>query len=297
MGMGMSRPAFNLHNALTLWAFTPFALLVLVASVAAAVWFLRCDWQGASRGQPRPWSRMVSFLGGLLAVDLALQSPVTSFTPGYFPAHIVQHLLLMVVAPPLLAMGAPLSLYLESRPHGGADRFEAVVQSRPFRVLAHPVPVWFLYYFSMFAFFLTSALNYSMLHMWLMDLVNLGFLLTAMLFWWPLVGADPVPHSRMSPGAKIANLLIGIPVESFLALALISDRRPAASMYTMSGTRAGAALLWVAAEALTAVALVPLVIQWTRSEDRRRRHRYDLRLEAQRLTGLSVATFPPDTRS
>ncbi len=59
-------------------------------------------------------------------------------------------------------------------------------------------------------------------HMWLMDLINLAFLFASTLFWWPIVGLDPIPHWQMSHGAKLASLLIGVPIESFLALALLS---------------------------------------------------------------------------
>ena len=60
-------------------------------------------------------------------------------------------------------------------------------------MVSHPVPVWFAYYFSMFAFFLTFALGFAMDHMWLMDLINLVFLFASTLFWWPIVGAGPHP--------------------------------------------------------------------------------------------------------
>ena len=80
----------------------------------------------------------------------------------YFQAHVVQHLLLMVIAPPLLAMGAPMTLALQTSSRSGKVRLLALLNSRPFKVLTHPLPVWFLYYFSMFAFFLTFALNFAM---------------------------------------------------------------------------------------------------------------------------------------
>jgi putative copper resistance protein D len=276
---GMGRITWGWHQALSDWGFGPFAVTILVALIGLGAWYLQMEWSVLISGRRwSPW-RTASFIAGLVMIDLALQSPVAAFTMTYFQAHVVQHLLLMVVAPPLLAMGAPLSLYLE-RIEPREIRVLRILNSRPLQVLTHPVPVWFLYYFSMFAFFLTSALNYAMLHMWVMDLVNVGFLATAALFWWPLVGLDPIPHWRMSPGAKLTNLLIGLPVESFLALALISDPRPAASMYSMSSTRAGAALLWASAAIFNIVSLIPIFVQWLRW-DGRRRIRFDLPIEVQ----------------
>jgi putative copper resistance protein D len=275
MRMAVPRPV-TLADVLTAWQWGLFPVAMVIASVAAAAWYVNATRAASGRDGPWPPSRTASFLGGLIAIDIALQSPVATYTMWYFQAHIVQHLLLMVIAPPLLAIGAPLQLVLAGRRSPNRDDLPRWLDNRAVRVALHPLPVWFLYYFSMFAFFLTSALNYAMLHMWLMDLVNLGFLLTAALFWWPLVGLDPLPRRPMSSGAKVANILIGVPVELFLALALINDHRPAASMYTMSSTRSGALLLCIAAQAFNLVSLIPVSVRWWRSDERRAARRYDL---------------------
>ena len=272
--------AFTMHNAVTRWEFTPFAVVVLVSVIAAGAWYLQAQWALSARG--RRWSpkRTASFLAGLVAIDVALQSPVAAFTMEYFQAHVVQHLLLMVTAPPLLAMGAPMTLALQTSGRTGKVRLLKVLNSRPFQVLTHPLPVAFLYYFSMFAFFLTFALNFSMTHMWVMDLVNVAFLIASVHFWWPIVGLDPIPHWKMSHGVRLTNLLIGVPVESFLALALLSTTRGAASMYTVASTHAGAGILWIGAELFTFLALIPVFLQWVRFEERKGA-RYDAQLDAE----------------
>ncbi|HTW99641.1 MAG TPA: cytochrome c oxidase assembly protein, partial [Acidimicrobiales bacterium] len=98
---------FSWHVAFASWDFGSFALFVLVVLVALAAWYLRAEWKLAARGRRWPATRRTCFLAGLLAVDLAFQSSVALLAGTYFQAHIVQHLLLMVVAPPLLALGAP----------------------------------------------------------------------------------------------------------------------------------------------------------------------------------------------
>jgi putative membrane protein len=285
----MARVSLSSHTAFTRWEFSPFAVVVLVVAAAAAVWYLRAQWSLAARG--RHWSakRTVAFLSGLVGIVIALQSPVASFTMEYFQAHVIQHLLLMIIAPPLLAMGAPMTLALQTSTRSGKIRLLTLLNSRPFKVLTHPLPVWFLYYFSMFAFFLTFAINYAMEHMWLMDLVNVGFLLASTIFWWPLVGLDPVPHWQMSHGLRMVSLLIGVPIEAFLALALLSDSHPVASMYTLSSTHAGAAILWVGAELFTFLALIPVFVQWVRSEERKTA-REDARMDAE-LAASGATTF------
>ncbi|MBF6557447.1 MAG: cytochrome c oxidase assembly protein [Acidimicrobiales bacterium] len=277
---GTGRLAFNVHNAMTQWDLSPFPLLVLVVVIAAAVWYLRAESALSARGRQWSGKRTVSFVAGLVTVDLALQSPVATFSMGYFQAHVIQHLLLMVVAPPLLALGAPMTLALQTSSRRGKVRLLRVLNARPFQLLTHPVPVWFLYYFSMFAFFLTFALGFAMNHMWVMDLVNLAFLGASTLFWWPIVGLDPIPHWQMGHGTRIVSLLIGVPIESFLALALLSSARPAAPMYTVGSTHAGAAILWIGAELFTFLALIPVFVQWVRFEERRSA-RYDAQLDAE----------------
>jgi len=287
---GMGRVALNFHTATTQWEFSPFAILVLTLAVVAALWYLRAQWSLSTRG--RRWSRKrtVAFLSGLVAIVIALQSPVATFTMEYFQAHVIQHLLLMVIGPPLLAMGAPMTLALQTSSRSGKVRILAILNSRPFRILTHPIPVWILYYFSMFAFFLTFALGFAMNHMWVMDLVNLAFLSASTLFWWPIVGLDPIPHWQMSHGVRMANLLIGVPIESFLALALLNNSRPAASMYSLSSTHSGAAILWIGAELFTFIALIPVFLQWVRFEERKAA-RYDAKLDAE-LAASGATTFP-----
>src|ERR1700722_13683670 len=263
-GLGMDQPAFTTHNALTQWEFSPFALVVLVAVTAAGVWYVRAEWALAARGRRWSGKRTLSFLAGLVAIDIALQSPVASFTMSFFQAHMLQHLLLMVVAPPLLAMGAPMTLALQTSPRSTKRALLKVLHSPIFGLLTHPILVFFLYYLSMYAFFLTGALGYAMDHMWLMDLINLGFLGGATLFWWPMVGQDPIPRWNMNPGFKMINLLIGVPIESFLGVALLMKATPVASMYTLASTHTGGGVLWAATEFATVVALAPIYSQWTK---------------------------------
>jgi len=286
---GMGKVPFNLHTALTAWQWSPFSVAVLVALVGAAYWYLKADWRLAARGRRWRGSRTLSFLSGLVAVDIALGSPVATFTGDYFQAHVTQHLLLMVVAPPLLALGAPSTLLMQSSGRRVKKLWLGVLKSKPFAVLTHPVVVWFLYFGAMFAFFLTPLVNYAMEHMALMDGLNIVFLLGGCFYWWPTLGVDPIVHWRMGYGARIANLAIGVPFESFLGVAIMSDRSSVASMYSLSSTHAGGALLWAATELATFVGLAPVFLQWVRSEDRAGA-RADTRADALGTRGLRVAT-------
>ena len=276
---GANHLGLTLHNVLTQWDTSPFALLTLATVLVVGAWYIQSVWALSAKG--RKWSRKrtTAFLTGLVLIDLALQSPIATFTMGYFEAHMVQHLLLMVTAPPLLALGAPMTLALQTSGRATKVRLLRVLNSRVFKWWSHPIPTAAVFYVSMFAFFLTSAVDVAMNHMWLMDVVNVAFLVAAMHFWWPIVGMDLIPHWPMSHGMKMVSLLIGVPIESFLALALLASVRPAASMYSLSSTHAGAGILWIGAEAFTFLALIPVFLQWLRFEGRRTA-RIDAELDA-----------------
>lgn len=82
--------------------------------------------------------------------------------------------------------------------------------------------VWFLYYGVMFLFFVTPLIDYAMNHLVLMDTLNIAWLIGACTVWWPTVGIDKNPRWEMSHGMRIVNLLIGVPFESFLGIALMT---------------------------------------------------------------------------
>lgn len=279
--MGAMKPVhYSFHVLLTDWNASAFPLFMAAVIVAVALWYLHADWILAGKG--RRWSgmRTASFLIGLVMVEVALGSPVSTLTASYFQAHVLQHLFLMVIAPPLLALGAPSTLLLQTAGRTVKQRWLKILHSGPFAVVSHPVSVWFLYFGLMYVFFLTPFIGFAMAHMEVMDLVNLMFLFGATLYWWPVVGLDPIPRWKMGYGARMVTLAIGVPVEAFLGIALLNESKPVASIYTLQSTHAGGGLLWVLSELFTVGALVPIFFQWMRSEDRKAA-REDARLDAE----------------
>jgi len=293
---GMQRVDFSLHNALTQWQMSPFAVLVVLVLVAVGVWYLRADWALAARGRRWSTKRTVAFFAGLVTVDLALQSPIATLAGTYFQAHVIQHLMLMAVAPPLLAMGAPSTLFLQTTTRKRKERWLAVLRSRPFAVLTQPVLVAFLYYGVMFIFFLTSLINLAMTHMWLMDIINLGFLFGGALFWWPMVGIDPIIHWKLGFGPRMFLVLIGSGIEAFLGVAILNLSHPIAEMYTLGSSRAGGGLIWTGADVVSLVAFVPIYIQWVHSEERAG-GRFDLRFAKNFITTAGTVLGRPPASS
>lgn len=269
-GSASSHPV-DLHNVLTLWGTGPFAWAQLAVLIALGAWYVRAVHRLESRGRRWPIGRTAAFVAGLASVDVALQSSVATLSMSNFSSHVIQHMLLMILAPPLLAMGAPSTLVLQTSGPNVKRRLLKTLHSPAFGVLTHPFTVWFLYYGFMFVFFLSALIGVAMAHMALMDLINIVFLLGGTLFWWPMVSPDPIPNWRMGYAAKFVNLLIGVPFESFLGIALMSETAPAASIYSVSGTHTGGGVLWTIGELSIAVAMIPIYRQWLRSDEREQR--------------------------
>jgi len=102
------------HTLLTAWPSSVFPVAVAVVLVAMTAWYVLAVRKLAQRD--RSWSgwRTVSFVAGLVSVELALGSSVATVSMFSFTGHVIQHLLLMIIGPPLLALGAPMTLLLQT---------------------------------------------------------------------------------------------------------------------------------------------------------------------------------------
>jgi putative copper resistance protein D len=208
-------------RALTAWRFDP----PLVAGlVTAGVLYLR----GVGRVQ-RPDRRLANraacFLGGLAALWLALQSPIDSYADVRLSVHMVQHLLLTMVAAPLLVLGAPVTLLLRAASPAFRRRWVLpLLHSRPVRVLSTPVVCWaqfaLVLWVSHFSPLYDAAVRNAGIHV----LEHLLYVASAVLFWSPVVGVDPSPK-RLSHPARLLYLFLAMPQASFLGLAMWGSSR------------------------------------------------------------------------
>jgi putative copper resistance protein D len=244
MGPGNMGPVrIDLHNLVRYWLVSPFTCLVLATLILAAFWYFQATRDAAEQGNPWPPGRTLAFLSGLVAVELAFQSSVAMFPYISFPMQVIQKLLLLVVAPPLLVLGAPLALALETCSQRTTDRVLGVVYSAPLRALTHPMALFFLYFGGVAAYYVTSAVASSMRHVWFLNVVNVGFLVVALLFWWVTLGVEPTPRYRTNPRSVLALVGAGVLVQIGLGIAIITKTTPVAPIYTLDSSRRGGAVL------------------------------------------------------
>ena len=271
------------------WQHGPLAVVGMIFEVLAAVLYLYGVHRLAGRGRRWQRSRTTLFLSGLAVIAIALQSGVGHYDDSVFVVHVVQHWLLMSVAPILMALGAPVTLAMQAGNRSFQVRVISLLHSRPARLVAHPFVVALLNYGTMYSYFMTSLYVLSLRHPLYHDFTHLQFLAVGYLFWWQVVGLDPSPR-RPNFGVRAGFLVLGVPFDTFLGIALMSSRYPIAPEHTLADTRNGGAVLWILFGLTMMAGLGVVVYQWMKQEERRA-VRYDRRLDAERLRAQNAASF------
>lgn len=261
-------PSVTLHTLVTGWQAAPLALVAVAVEVAAGAAYLVGVARLSRRGRRwDPW-RTAAFVGGLGVVALAVDSGIAAYDDSVFVMHVVQHLMLMTVAPVLIALGAPVTLVLQAGGRTTKRRGLAVLNSAAFRVLTFPVLVWLAFYGTMFAYFLTPLYAASLRHPLLHDLTHVEVLAVGVLYWLPMVGLDRSHWQFPYPG-RLLSLATGIPFSAFLGIALMSVRTPISPAHTLADVQAGGGILWGVTGLLNVAALGVVVLQWSHHEERR----------------------------
>lgn len=232
----MSDP--TLSAFLRSWSFEPTILIGLALAAGLYGKGLARIWRRAGRRTVVSAWRAVAFAVGLLAVFVALLSPIATFGLLLFSMHMVQHLLLTMVAAPLLLLGAPLlpalwALPLPTRRSIGLAFAPAAPLRRTFGWLTRPLPALGLHTLTVLAWHLPplydASLRSDLVH-YLQHALMFG---TALLFWWPVI--QPVPGRRgMSYGLTMLYLFAAMVAQAkFLGGLLTFAGQPIYPHYTL----------------------------------------------------------------
>ncbi len=298
-GAGAPPPVFP--DVLGAWSGEPSSWLAVGATLVGFVALV----VRVNRAHPRnpvPRRRVAAWLGGTVVLALAVLSPIDVYADTLFTVHMVQHLLLTMVAAPLLVAGAPVTLLLRALGPGRARaRVLAALRSRPMAVIGHPAVAWIAFagtmWISHFSPLFDAALEDPGVHAFEHAL----YLGVGLLFWWPVVGADPAPH-RMRHAARLGYLLLGMPQNAFLGVAIYSARAPLYEHYAtlerawgpppLVDQQIAGGLMWGAGDFLFLVPLLIAAASWFKAEEAEGR-RIDARLDRERRARERAAAREP----
>lgn len=257
------------------WQLEPVTLALLAAS---AVLYL----QGARRvgelhpRNPWPRARTVAFFAGLGAIGLALLSPIDTYAEVLFSVHMVQHMLLTMVAAPLLVLGTPVSLLVRAVGRSRHRRVMRVLRSWPVTALTNPMVAWVGYAAVMWGTHLSGLYDAALRSQPVHAAEHALFLVSAVLLWWPVVGLEP-SHWRMPHPLRVGYVFLQSPVNTFLALVLYSSSRVLYPAYAATGRtwgptplddlHDGAAIMWIGGDLVFLLATVLGIAAWMRHEE------------------------------
>jgi putative copper resistance protein D len=298
---GAEVPAPTLARLLLSWALNP---LVTVGLLAATIAYLQARRRLIASGVPWPARRTAYFLSGIGALALALLSPIQAYDTVLFSVHVAQHMLLTMVAAPLLALGAPVTLALRVAKGRTRRRMVRVLHSPPLRVIGHPLVAWVLFTLSLYALYFSPLFDLSLRQPVVHDLVHLHFLAAGLLFWWPVVGLDPA-RWRMPHIARVGFVFLMVPFHAFLGVAIMNSGRVLAPTLEsfqrtwgptpLADQQTGGAILWGAGDLITILAVLGILISWANYEEKVVAVREDRRLAREREAGRPArpVTRPP----
>jgi cytochrome c oxidase assembly factor CtaG len=208
-------------NLVFSWSIEPAVLLPMLAAVV--VWLRlvgRID--RAHPSNPVPRRRTLAFLAGLAVIAIALMSGIDTYDTTLFSVHMVQHLLLTLVAAPLLALSAPITMLLRAAtPKVRRRVILPILHSRFMRVISFPVVAWLVFAGVMWGTHFSPLFDVSLENPVVHDLEHALYLIAGLLFWWPAVGLDPSPW-RMPHPVRAMYVFLQMPQNTFLAVTILN---------------------------------------------------------------------------
>ncbi len=270
--------AVSLHVLVTGVQTDPLSLLADLLELVALGLYLAGVHRLAQRGRRwSPWST-TACVSGIAVLWIAVGSGFAAYDSVNVTMHVIQHVLIMMLAPPLIALGKPVTLISQAVGRNNQVRVLRVVHSAPLAALSFPIVGWFLYYGTMYVYFMTGLYPYSIAHPLFHDATHVWFFSVGYLYWQPIVGLDPA-RWRLSHPMRIGSLFLGMPFEAFLGIGITQLPHPLDKINSLAATHNAGDTFWILSMLVTGVWLATIVLQWFRQLDRETA-REDRRVEA-----------------
>ncbi len=287
--------------------------LFFVSVVVVGLWaYLAGVWRLRRAGHRWPVGRTLSWICGLLILGAVTNLGVARYAYILFSVHMTQHMVLSMLVPILLVLGAPATLALRAvRPspdpavRGPREWLLLFLHSRYMRVMSHPIVAGALFVSSLYGLYFSSlfetAMRYHLGHL----LMLTHFVLVGYLFFWVVIGIDPgrrnLPHPVLMLvhfGAMIFHAFFGVALmqsTQVIASSWFTPLHPAWGASLLSDQGLGAGITWAFGEVPSAIVFAALIVQWIRQDEReqRRLDRAADRAEAKERARVSALTAVP----
>jgi putative copper resistance protein D len=267
--------------------FTQFQVdwVALMLAVVMAGVYLAGVLRLRRRGDTWPMLRTVLWLLGCLAFAWVMSGGAAAYGRFRFDAHMVQHMAMMMVVPPLWVLGGPVTLLSRAvaprtdNSRGVREWVLAALHSRYARIVSSPPMAGVFFAGSLVLFYFTPLFELSMRHHVGHVLMTVHFLLAGYLFAWVLIGIDPAVKP-INPVLKLVTLLVTLSFHAFFGVAVVSATwLIAQGWYTELGMysqtelvriqQRGGSIMWGVSEVPTVLYAIIVAYLWTRSDERR----------------------------
>ncbi len=270
------------------WRFDLFfgtAAIIAAAVYVAAVIRLR------RRGDAWPTGRIVAWLLGCFALLMATSSGIGRYMPAMFSMHMAAHMLMSMLVPILLVLGAPVTLALRALPAAGRgdppgmrEWLLAALHSRVSRFFTNPFVATALFIIGFYGLYFGGLFDAAVGSHAGHVAMNIHFLLSGYLFYWVVIGVDPTPRP-IPPLGKVGMVFASLPLHAFFGVVLMGTQSVLGETFyrslhlpwhtdLLADQRLGGGIAWSAGEVPLVVVMIALLVQWTRS-DRRTAKRLD----------------------
>jgi cytochrome c oxidase assembly factor CtaG len=285
-GPGDQIAPFTPLRLLTAWTFEPVLLGVILVVGGLYLYGVHRLHQ---RGDHWSKGRTFAFCGlGLGSAVIATQSALGTYDTVLLSVHMAQHMILSMLTPLACAIGAPVTLALRTLPAKPRSWLLAVLHSRVAKVLCFPLVGFTLFVLSPWALYFSGWYDATLRSAALHDLLHLHFILVGALFFWPLLGLDPVPGRVIYPFRLMLTFLT-LPFHAFLGITIMSSTTLIAEDWYTSFGRSwppsplhdqyiAGGLLWGSGDLVGLLFFGILFVQWVKQSQREAR-REDRRLD------------------
>jgi putative membrane protein len=294
-----AKPASSLTESVTIgageWTWPPFVVIsLLLTAVLYGVGVTKMLRRSSTRKifvWPILW-----FAFGWISLVIALDSPVHEIGEQLFWVHMTQHEILMLISAPLLLLGRPLIPFLWALSPSWRERAATLSRGKLFKIpwttVSAPFPAWLLSTLALWVWHISLLFDQTLHSDWVHAAQHTTFLMTALLFWWPLVNRT----STLGYGGGLVYVFTTILHTSVLGALLTFAPRPWYSSYVttapawhftaLEDQQLGGLIMWIPAGTLLLIVALVLLVKWM--NDSQTRWQYTRMAELGRLAERGI---------